>query len=573
MTGAPSPANGDNPTNPSNSTKRSRVSLCNAAWRVGSFRVGLWARTWLAWALFFAFPLLTGWILKRIFDALESGETVTALLVGLGLSETGRMVVFGLAIWFVIRWWVSALTMMRTNIVRAQTVSGGPHRADLPVGPSESISRLHDDARDAVVWADTWVDVSGIGLYAVSAVAVMATIDLGAALVVLVPAGLVTLVLLRVRPLLYRADEADREATGTVNAFLGESFAGVMAFRLAGRESAAITRLEQHTAVRRDTAVRKVVLEQALDGFTSTTADVTIGLILLVLVPDVRSGDISIGDLALFVSYVTVLGDVPRFFSRLVTAGEQGRVSIGRMQEMVAPKRPEDLLAHPKISIDRGDPDVRRDPDPARVPLDRLEVSGLTVVYESTGGGVSGVDLSVERGQFVVVTGPVGAGKSTLLRALAGLATSRGSVRWNGLEIDDLGAWMVPPQAAYLPQVPRLFSESLVDNIALGRSTDHVDRAIAAAALEPDLDTMPEGLTTIIGARGQRLSGGQAQRVAAARSLLTTPELLLVDDLSSAVDVETERALWHHVRATGSTVIAVSHREFVIKMADQVIAL
>lgn len=550
-----------------------RVGPNGAAWKVGSFRGRLWGRTWVVWMLFYLSPLLTGWLLKQAFDALATEASVTGWLIGLGLTEVARMAAFALAIWLVVRWWIAGLTMLRTNMLYAQTVSGGPQRGTLPSGPAESISRFHDDARDAVVWADSWLDGFGNLAYALGAMIVMATIDLRASLVVLVPLTLISLVIGWIRPRLYAADEADREATGTVNAFLGETFSGMLAFRLAGREPAAVRRLERHTAHRRRTAVRKVVLEQALDGLTSTTSDVSIGLILLVLVPSVRSGDITVGDLALFVSYAAVLGDAPRFLSRLVTAREQAKVSIRRMRELVAPARPDDLFEHPTIAIDRHEPPLSRADDPDRVPLDRLEVRGLVARY-ATGGGLEGVDLVVERGDFVVVTGPVGSGKSTLLRALAGLVpTQAGDVRWNDVTIDDLGAWMIPPQAAHLPQVPRLFSESLVANIALGRDAGRVDEVVAVTALAPDLSEMPDGIDTRVGARGLRLSGGQAQRVAAARSLLTSPELLLIDDLSSAVDVETERTLWHHVRAAGTTVIAVSHRDFVVDMADRVVRL
>lgn len=550
------------------------IPTMRTAWRVGTFRGRLWTFTWIGWLSYFALPLATGWFLKKVFDALESGESVNQWLLAIGLTEAARMVVFALSIWLVVRWWVAALTMLRTNMLHAQTVSGGPTRATLPAGPAEAISRFHDDTRDLVVWADSWLDGFGNIAYAAGAMAIMATINGWAALIVLIPIGAVTMIVGWVRPLLYAADKADREATGTVNAFLGETFAGMLAFRLAAREPAVIGRLEQHTAHRRDTAVRHVVLEQSLDGLTSTTSDVSIGLILLVLVPSVRRGDLSVGDLALFVSYAGVLGDVPRFLSRLVTAREQAKVSTRRMGELVAPGRLDDLLAHPAIDIDRGDDPVVRDPDPARNPLNALVVNGLTARHATTHGGIEAIDLVVERGDFVVITGAVGSGKSTLLRALCGLVERQaGTVRWNGEPIDDLGEWFVPPNAAHLPQVPRLFSESLADNIALGRATDALDHVLAVTTLRADLAEMPDGIKTRVGARGLRLSGGQAQRVATARSLLTNPELLLVDDLSSALDVETERALWTHVRSQGMTVIAVSHRAFVLDMADQVITL
>lgn len=133
---------------------------------------------------------------------------------------------------------------------------------------------------------------------------------------------------------------------------------------------------------------------------------------------------------------------------------------------------------------------------------------------------------------------------------------------------------MVPPQAAYLPQIPRLFSESIASNIRLGREGYDFEGVLELTTLSHDLAEMPDRIDTRVGARGLRLSGGQAQRVATARSLLTQPELLLIDDVSSALDVATELQLWTSLRAQGrSTIIAVSHRQLAFDLADEVITL
>ncbi len=269
-------------------------------WTTGTSRPKLWGIAWILWTAFVMLPLLTGWLLKLAFDALSSSESITGFLVLLGIGEAIRWVVFAAAVYVVVRWWVSALTVMRTNMLEAQTVSGGPRAATLPDSPAEAISRFHDDARDAVLWPDAWVDGSGYIIYAASALAIMSTIDGRAAFVVLVPLIVVTGITRYLTPRLHAARSADRSATGRVTAFLGETFTGMLAFRLAGREEAAIARLETLTATRRRTAVRDTVLSQAIDGMSSSTSDITVGLTLLVLVPAVRSGDFTVGDLALF---------------------------------------------------------------------------------------------------------------------------------------------------------------------------------------------------------------------------------------------------------------------------------
>ena len=103
-------------------------------------------------------------------------------------------------------------------------------------------------------------------------------------------------------------------------------------------------------------------------------------------------------------------------------------------------------------------------------PLVDLRVDGLVVRHAGSGRGIDDVDLVVRRGELVVVTGRVGAGKSTLLRAVLGLvARDAGTIRWNGAVVDDPATVLVPPRVAYLPQVPRLFSEPLADTVLLGR--------------------------------------------------------------------------------------------------------
>lgn len=554
---------------------RSQIRPFTFGWKTGTFRKGLWARSWLLWTSYFMLPLLSGWLLKLVFDALATDASITGLLFGIGAVEIVRWAIFAAAIWSVVRWWVAALTLMRTNMLHAQTVSGGPRAAQLPASPSEAISRFHQDTRDGVLWADSWLDGLATVSFAIAALIVMSTISKAAALVVLLPLGFVTVVTRYLTPRLYAARAADRAATSEVTSFLGEIFAGVLAFRLAGREEAALVRLDQHTAVRRRTAVRDTVLQQTIDGISSSTTDVTIGLTLLALVPAVRSGNFTVGDLALFVAYAIELGTVPRFLARLISAREQAIVSYGRMGELVADGRVDDVFADCEVTIEPNDEMRTREPDPTRVRMRSLRVSNLTSTYADSQAGVHNVSFDIDPGTFTVITGGVGAGKSTLLRALVGLEpTSSGTISWNGHAVDDAAAWFVPPNAAHLPQIPRLFSESLADNIALGRDQERLDIVLDQTTLAHDLHDMPDGAATTVGSRGLRLSGGQAQRLATARSLLTQPELLVVDDLSSALDVATERQLWDRLRDEGaSTVVAVSHRQFVIDQADQVITL
>ncbi|HUQ42707.1 MAG TPA: ABC transporter ATP-binding protein, partial [Candidatus Limnocylindrales bacterium] len=144
--------------------------------------------------------------------------------------------------------------------------------------------------------------------------------------------------------------------------------------------------------------------------------------------------------------------------------------------------------------------------------------------------------------------------------------------------VTDPGTFFVPPVSAYVPQQPRLFSGSLRENILLGLVSDDaaVAAAVRGAVLEDDVAGFPDGLDTTIGSKGVRLSGGQVQRAAAARALVRAAQLLVVDDLSSALDVDTERVLWERLDETSivpRTIIAVSHRRPALRRAHLIIVL
>ena len=156
------------------------------------------------------------------------------------------------------------------------------------------------------------------------------------------------------------------------------------------------------------------------------------------------------------------------------------------------------------------------------------------------------------------------------------LPRDAGELRWNGEPVDDPAAFLVPPRVAYTPQVPRLFSETLRDNILLGLPPSKVDlpAALSAAVMECDVAELTAGLDTVIGPRGIKLSGGQVQRTAAARMLVRDPELLVFDDLSSTLDVETEQVLWERVFTRPEvTCLVVSHRRAALRRADHIIVL
>jgi ABC-type multidrug transport system fused ATPase/permease subunit len=229
-----------------------------------------------------------------------------------------------------------------------------------------------------------------------------------------------------------------------------------------------------------------------------------------------------------------------------------------------------DLMALPRdVDLVRGS--APTPPLPPRTRLDRLDVDGLTAVHADGTIGAAGVTFSVGAGELVLLLGPVGSGKSSLLAALAGLVDHTGGIRWNGTPVEDPQVFLRPGQVAYVAQVPRVLSGTFADNIRLDHP-HHVDDAIDDARLSDDIADAG-GLESLVGHRGVRLSGGQVQRLALARALAAGTELLLADDVSSAVDARTEVELWAALRRRGTTVIASASKRSALEQADTVLVL
>src|SRR6476469_8072339 len=204
---------------------------------------------------------------------------------------------------------------------------------------------------------------------------------------------------------------------------------------------------------------------------------------------------------------------------------------------------------------------------PARHPLHRLDLAEFSAVHEDGTVAAQRINLSVERGQLVLVVGPVGSGKSSLLRALAGIVHHTGTLRWNGRPVTEPELFLRPNQVGYVAQLPRVLSGTVADNIRLGHQVDAED-AVSTAQLQHDLAAVGGGLGLLIGHKGTRLSGGQLQRLALARALAPGTELLIADDVSSALDVTTELDLWRALRRHGVTVVGSTSKRAELAQAD-----
>jgi ATP-binding cassette subfamily B protein len=369
---------------------------------------------------------------------------------------------------------------------------------------------------------------------------------------------------------------ASRKAAGIVTGFIGEFFGAVQAVKVATAEEGVIAHFNRLNDDRRKLSLRDRLFNEVLHSIFRNGTNLGIGITLILAAQAMQQNTFTVGDFALFASYLEGISELTAFTGLLVARYKQIGVSVERMSRLMEGAPPGALVEHSPVYLDGKFPPVVY---PAKTDADRLqslEATGLTYHFPGTDHGIQDVDLRLARGALTVVTGRVGSGKTTLLRVLLGLLPKdAGDVRWNGQPVGQADTFFVPPRCAYTGQVPRLFSNSLRDNILMGldRDDEAVRAALSMAVLDDDLQQLEGGLETMVGPKGVKLSGGQIQRAAAARMFARDAELLVFDDLSSALDVETEQKLWERVLGKGYTCLVVSHRKTALRRADHIIVL
>jgi ABC-type multidrug transport system fused ATPase/permease subunit len=503
-----------------------------------------------------AYGAVTGWLWGRVVGALQQGVApwadAAALAVALLLAPPALAVAFRTYP----LWWSVVTLRMRLAVLRGQTMQR--RLARTPAG--EVVARALDSDR-LVIYVDRWVDVTNGALVvlvtALAARSVLAGAVLGAVLVVSAAVSAVG------APL---AGSSARVA-GDARARFGTALVSVLdaarTIKLTAATPAAQAHLRRVDERRVAATVHEQRVRMLLEGAPA----------LLVQLGVVAAWVLHLGgvwDLATALLVSTAVSGAGWFgvvFGAAVTEAPVARRWLQAVSDLAGGA---DITRLPP-GVDLLAGTAPAPPATGRVPLKRLSLEGVTAVHDDGTVGVQDVDLTIDAGALVLLTGRVGSGKSSLLGSLAGLVDHEGRIRWNDIEVDDPERFLRPGQVAYVGQVPRVLSGSFSDNIAL----DHDRRlreALDDARLLSDVEEAG-GHGALIGHRGVRLSGGQVQRLALARALATEAELLVADDVSSALDARTEVELWEALRRRGVTVVGCSSKRSALARADCVVVL
>ncbi|AWB44597.1 ABC transporter ATP-binding protein [Paenibacillus sp. CAA11] len=546
--------------------------------RIFQFRISLYLINGLLWCIFHSLPLAIGigmqWFFDRVTGSSHDYMWLAVPLIFIALIRISRVGVFFGAFYTWITYIYHIEAILRTNMLAG--IMRWPGR-NLPASPGEAMSRFRDDIDEVIEVMESWTDFWGRLVFAIVSISIMGSINWKITLVAVLPLVVVTLLNNFSGNRARRYGQKNREATGRITSFIAETFGAVQALKLGQAEEHVHSRFVKLNEERRLAALKDNLFKQWMRSLNQHVLSICTGLILLMCAAEMRAGHFTVGDFALFTSYLVNIGYSISLFGYMIFQHKRLKVSFDRMRALFRPGEEDRIMDFREIYLHEDPPEPEELPRDLKQKLRELEVSGLTYQYPNTDKGIQEISFQLKRGQFLVITGRIGSGKSTLMRVLLGLLPKQGgSICWNGQEIDP-AAFLKPPYAAYTPQVPRLFSDTLQENIVQGKKTnvkENLDKSIRLAVMEKDIHDLEHGLDTFVGPRGVMLSGGQIQRAATARMLMTGADLLLFDDLSSALDVETEQQVWEGLfEEQDVTCIAVSHRRAALSRADHIIVL
>ncbi|MEA2703041.1 MAG: ATP-binding cassette, subfamily bacterial [Actinomycetota bacterium] len=367
----------------------------------------------------------------------------------------------------------------------------------------------------------------------------------------------------RLRPLLSSLEEA----FGRYHSRQIDAIRGIETVKARGAEGALRTILRRQFDSLAGRVYRSDLAFMRYDAAVALVLFLTLALVLWAGGLLVLGGDLSIGELVAFNGLVLLANGPVGEVLRLWDEFQYASVLLGRLDDVLAQE--------PEQGADRS----RLRPVPALG--GRVSVEGLTV---RTGGSpavtiLDDVTLEIEPGETVALVGFSGAGKTTLARCLLGLLPpSSGRILYDGADLDTLDHRQLRQRIGYVLQDDHLFDDTLAANIALG--DDEIDdEAVRWAAGVADaagfIERLPLGYETRVGETGVRLSGGQAQRVAIARAVYRRPAILILDEATSSLDADSERAVKQGIAALlgGRTQIVIAHRLSTVRDADRIVVL
>ena len=341
-----------------------------------------------------------------------------------------------------------------------------------------------------------------------------------------------------------RAGAAYKKAAAALSAATLDRAKNAVTYRVYGCEDAQEARYEAALDGYEQAAVRANVWQTALPPLYLAASNLSVLFILWFGAKNVLGTGWRAWDIAAFTTFLSC------FMKTAVKSSKAAKLFNAVQRAEVSWKRIKPMMKTPRAL------------EPLAVPAaQRVEVSGLSFCYDGGAPIFEGVSFSAQPGDIIGVTGPVACGKSTLGRVFLCERPYGGSVRIGGRELSELSPREAASTVGYLGHDPELWNDTVEENVLCGEAGDAM-RFLALTALDGEVRAMERGLQTVVGSGGVRLSGGQAQRLALARTLAHPRPVLVLDDPFSALDRRTEDEVFARLKACAQdrVVILISHR-------------
>lgn len=341
-----------------------------------------------------------------------------------------------------------------------------------------------------------------------------------------------------------RAGAAYKKAAAALSAATLDRAKNAVTYRIYGCEDAQEARYEAALDGYEQAAVRANVWQAALPPLYLAASNLSVLFILWFGAKNVLGTGWRAWDIAAFTTFLSC------FMKTAVKSSKAAKLFNAVQRAEVSWKRIKPMMKTPRAL------------EPLAIPAaQRVEVSGLSFCYDGGAPIFEGVSFSAQPGDIIGVTGPVACGKSTLGRVFLCERPYGGSVRIGGRELSELSPREAASTVGYLGHDPELWNDTVEENVLCGEAGDAM-RFLALTALDGEVRVMEQGLQTVVGSGGVRLSGGQAQRLALARTLAHPRPVLVLDDPFSALDRQTEDEVFARLKACAQDriVILISHR-------------
>jgi len=401
----------------------------------------------------------------------------------------------------------------------------------------------------------------------VATIAMMLSINVVVTLLVLAPYPLFILIARTFGRSIHRWSLATQESLGEISNRLQESISGIAVVKAYAMENETARRFAEANAEIYRVQTRLVRANAAMPAIVMLLPGAAMLILLMVGGDQILAGRMAKEHFFTFAMYIVNLTFPTFIMGWVVAMAQRGAASMQRIDEL--------LSEEPSIAD-------REDAEPVAEVRGDIEFRRLSFRYpglDDRRPALRDVDLVVPEGSTLGVVGPVGSGKSTLASLIPHLyEIEDGQLFIGGVDVNRIPLEALRSQIAMVPQDSFLFSMSLAENVAFGLPEEDdaaIRRAAAGAQLAKDVDEFPDRYETVVGERGVMLSGGQRQRTALARALAVRPRILILDDVLSAVDAETEAAIQRELDQVfaGRTVVVVSSRVSAVRKADQIVVL